>query len=81
MRTSVYKEDPGFKNFVFRKYEIFLNGKRVPLCITADEEEGFVLVHEAGANGKPFWNVLMTETVKACWTGKVEIRKRDDNAR
>lgn len=78
MRTSVLKDDPGYKNFAFRKYDIFLDGRPVRLCITADEEEGFVLVHAAGDDGKPYPNETNTETVKIRFQGKVEIRERKD---
>jgi hypothetical protein len=78
MRTSVLKDDPGYKNFAFGKYNIFLDGRPVRLCITADEEEGFVLVHAVGDDGKPYLNETRTETVKIRFQGKVEIQQRKD---
>lgn len=45
MRISVRPDDPGFVNLRFGT-KIFLNDEPVKLCVTADEEEGFVEVYD-----------------------------------
>ena len=56
MRVSADKNDPGFENFNPMKYhyEVLLDGEPVSNCITADEENGFVLVYLLNGNGKDF---------------------------
>lgn len=76
MRSSVLKDDPGYVNFEYGKYEVFLNGKHLRFVITADEEEGFVLAHKPGPFGVPYLNDEGTETVKEILYGRVEIVPR-----
>lgn len=77
MRSSVKKEDPGYVNFInFDKYHVFLDGAPVPYCITADEEEGFVLVYELDENGRPF--IELDEVPTKVMRGKVEILGDDE---
>lgn len=51
MRVSTQKDDPGFREDTYR-FEVFLNGKRLDNCITADEEQMYVWVYKKGEDGK-----------------------------
>lgn len=73
MRTSVDPQDPGHKNFSPGKWDIYLDGKLVRYCITADEEEGFVLFHAADETGKILIDKAINETIKQTSRGKVQI--------
>jgi hypothetical protein len=81
MRLSVLKDDPGYKNFVPGKYQVYLNDRPIRLCITADEETGFVLCHGADENGNPDVNKEGTETTKITFYGKVEIKRKAQSAK
>ena len=53
MRLSVRPEDPGFCNFAHsRNVTVYLDGKRLNYCITADDEEGTALVCATDKNGR-----------------------------
>jgi hypothetical protein len=76
MRSSVLKDDLGFKNFRPGAYEIFLNGEKVPQVLTADEEQGYILKHKLDEHGKLVINAAGTAVEREELRGKVEIRER-----
>lgn len=51
MRLSVQKGDPGYSPFAVGA-EVFCNGEKLQLCITADEERGYALVYSPDEEGK-----------------------------
>ncbi len=46
MRVSIRRDDPGYTGD--RRWLVTLDGVEVKYCVTADDVEGFVLVHERG---------------------------------
>lgn len=72
MRMSIRADDPGYENYQrYGRSTVFLGGKEVRFCITADEEEGMVVRYKTYsdsslmvANGE-----IQQETLK----GKVKI--------
>ncbi len=52
MRISADKTDPGFRPDWWR-YAAYLDGREIPMCITADEEQGFVIVLLCDEQGHP----------------------------
>lgn len=75
MRSSADRDDPGFVNFRPGQYEIFLDGRRIDRCITADEERGVVVVFAAGEfNGHALTRDGELERLE--FRGRVEIRKK-----
>ena len=51
MRVSADRNDSGYRVDCYA-YDAFLDGVRVDLCVTADEEAVVVICHERGADGK-----------------------------
>jgi len=72
MRLSVLHGDPGYHRRA-NMSQPYLDGHPVDLCITADEDRGFVVVHKKGSDGRPMLNDSKTGTVKEKKFGKVEI--------
>jgi hypothetical protein len=52
MRVSVDKDDPGYRADAPR-YRAFRNGVEEKYCVTADEEQGYVIVLVIDENGQP----------------------------
>lgn len=48
------KDDPGYMDVAGVGAEVFLGGEIVKQCLTADEDEGFVLVARLNESGKNF---------------------------
>ena len=72
MRMSVHKNDPGYHPRA-QFYDVLLNGKDLPKCITADEDRGYALVHKTDPEGNVILNESKDATVKEKVFGKVEI--------
>ena len=56
MRISVDRADPGYRprilsGFPRENYDVFLDGTPLEFVVTADDEEGIVLVHEKDETG------------------------------
>ncbi len=53
MRISADINDKGYENYMGYSCDIrvFLNGKQISHCVTADEAEGFVLIEKKDING------------------------------
>jgi hypothetical protein len=78
MRMSCDTSDPGYRAFIEAgghggKVVVYLDDVEQTECITADEEEGFVLRHVTDAAGDIVLNEARTETLKERATGKVRI--------
>lgn len=74
MRMSVNKDDPGYHKKA-QYYQPFLNGKKVDLCYTADEDMGYLLRHKTDNSGQVIVDWGKGETVKEQLFGHVEIRR------
>lgn len=79
MRLSVEKDDPGYLAWQKlgnkrRDVRIFVDGAEVKNAITADAEEGFVIVNETGENGQILFDRKSGEIYTKRITGCVEIR-------
>jgi len=72
MRMSVRPSDEGFKNLKHDAVVMF-NGKEINHCVTADEEKGYVLVHQLDEAGKPFLNPDGDDILMCEMWGKVEL--------
>jgi hypothetical protein len=79
-RVSSEKNDPGYAQLCAaaangKRTQVFLNGKEISYCITADEEQGFVVRCVLNRFGKIQLNPVDKSRV---WTervvGKVEVR-------
>ena len=75
MRMSVKKDDPGYHKKAQWRYQPFLDGKKVDHCFTADEDQGYVMVHKTDDSGK----IMLKEdksgiAVKQLF-GRVELRR------
>jgi hypothetical protein len=72
MRVSVVPTDPGYRVQAYN-YSVLLDGVEQTQCITADEEQGYVVRYKTDAHGKLVFNA----GTEACETevvhGKVEI--------
>lgn len=77
MRISVRKDDPGYQANAF-DYCVFLDGKELEQCFTADEELGLAYCYQATSNGVPIVDRSGPEPKLKEITrrGKVEIRYR-----
>lgn len=77
MRLSCREDDAGYLPWVQHKrrheVDVFLDGDLLRGVITADEEEGFVLVHEKGEDGKLKLNETRDEVLTKRLTGLVRI--------
>ncbi len=79
MRLSVEKDEPGYSAWQAlgnRRHDvrIFVDGAEVKNAITADTEEGFVVVNETGENGHILFGRESGEIYTKRITGRVEIR-------
>ena len=72
MRISADRSDPGFDHS-YRSAIVFLNGKRVQRCITADEDLGVVIVHAVGADGNVIFDREKGEVVREEVRGSVRV--------
>ena len=72
MRMSVHKNDPGYHPRA-HFYSVLLDGKDLPMCITADEDRGYAVVHKIDSEGNAFLNETKDATVKEKVFGKIEI--------
>lgn len=76
MRLSVDHSDPGLDAWLEhrdRGIVVKVDGVVVLLPITADEEAGYVLAHEADADGNPILDRAKAETRKVELRGAVTI--------
>lgn len=81
MRISVREHDPGYRNEATTgKYEAYLDGERVDMCITADEEKGYIEKYKLDEDGNHMFGFdkddiryLETEELH----GNVEIKEKD----
>jgi hypothetical protein len=74
MRTSSDPQDPGFANFIPGKWEVYLDGRLVKQCVTADEEQGFVVLHSVDDYGHVI--VCGGQVEKLVFHGRVKIREK-----
>lgn len=57
MRVSVEEHDPGYRNEATTgKYEAYLDGEKVEMCITADEDQGYIKKYKLDSEGEPIVN-------------------------
>lgn len=76
MRVSVDKNDKGYVEDSWA-YQPYLNGEKVSFCITADEEEGIVLVEEYDENGKVVLDERCENIRTKILRGEVKIIRND----
>jgi hypothetical protein len=67
MRKSVLHNDPGYDPDAF-SYQVYLDGKRLDKCVTADEEKGEAVVWLSDDN-------YGLKTL----SGKVELRRENSH--
>lgn len=56
MRISCDPSDPGYENYAKHTpggVRVYLNGRELDQCVTADEENRYVVVYDCGPDGKP----------------------------
>lgn len=51
MRKSVRKDDPGYDPCAIY-YDVYINGKKLLNCFTADEEKGEAYIFETDGSGR-----------------------------
>lgn len=51
MRLSVWKDDPGYRNWDGRRYDVFLDGQKQRGVFVADEEAGEIISARYKADG------------------------------
>ena len=78
MRVSCSDKDPGYENYWRHRVngktpKVFLDGKEVKQCVTADEEEGYVLRNLLNDDGEAYLVAHTKEVARAEERGKVEI--------
>jgi hypothetical protein len=73
MRKSIIRNDPGFDENA-SDYEVFLDGKKLERCFTADEELGMAWCRKVDDSGKYVLNEEKTEFLTEIKTGKIGIR-------
>ena len=71
MRLSVITSDPGFDP-IKTNMKVFLDGVYLDNCLTADEEEGMVLIYSKDKNGL-YIRLGMSEIQTEVKYGKVKI--------
>lgn len=75
MKVSVSKDDPGYvEDSPF--YEVFLDGARLDLCVTADEEQGIAIVNYK-ENGHIAVNEITGEFRTKVLHGIVQVRRTE----
>ena len=72
MRVTVDRRDPAYDP-EHRRAIVFLDGKRVERCITADDEAGLVVVHPVDDAGKIIIDREKDEAVRQELRGRVRI--------
>lgn len=75
MRVSVREGDPGYLANIAGMYFATLDGVRVPRCITADEDEGFVVTHKVDAEGHYILNAARDDAETEIRHGVVKITR------
>lgn len=78
MRISCLHDDPGIHTIDF-KGKILLDGEEVKNVITADEEEGYILVYARDPNGEIIINHSAGYAVKKALHGEVNIIPETDS--
>ncbi len=73
MRISTQKCDPGYCPQMAGKSKVFLDGKELKYCITADEEKGRAFVYKLNDDGKPYIEPGTDEAATEWLTGNVRI--------
>lgn len=77
MRLSCRPDDAGYERYIElmagNELKFFLDGVEIKEAITADDEEGFVLVYVDDGNGKPLLNLARTEALTDRRAGAVRI--------
>ncbi len=76
MRLSVRKDDPGYDPRAFGA-RVYLDGKEITHCFTADEERGYALVYVLNENGQPFIDPGRREPRWTALYGDVVIKPAD----
>jgi len=74
MRVSAITRTPAD----FHKYEAYLNGKKIDVCLEADEEEGWAYTIESIASERGGYDIITdghNALIKTFMFGKVEIRE------
>lgn len=79
MQLSVNKDDPGYPAWRAlgsrgRDVRVFVDGSEIKNAITADTEEGLVIINETGENGHILFNRESGEIYTKRIAGCVEIR-------
>lgn len=78
MRVSVIKADPGYSNFLkhrFGKLRCFLDGVEIDRVVTADEEQGMVVVQKLSEVGRPYIDKETNEIAAEVKTGIVRLER------
>ena len=80
MRISADKADPGYSWFLRHLDSIiFLDGEKQRFCLTADDEQGFVVRHQLDAAGKLVVDRIKEEFALEKVFGQVKIVLRQRN--
>lgn len=72
MRVTCDRRDPAYAP-EHRRAIVFLDGKRVERCITADDKEGMVIVHPVDDAGRLLVDREKQELVRQELRGRVRI--------
>lgn len=72
MRLSVRKNDPGYSRHSYRA-KVFVDGKQIHNCFTADEEIGEAFCHAVDSDGKVFLAEDGISLATIVLKGKVQI--------
>lgn len=72
MRISVLKDDPGYRPDAYR-FKVFLDGRFLEDCHTADEELGKAAVYAYDSNGELLRDPKTGDIFSICFEGEVII--------
>ncbi len=59
-------------------YGVYLDGVKLDLCFEADDKEGYALVYETDAIGRPKIESWSGSFIEKRLTGKIEFRKTEE---
>lgn len=80
MRLSADKTDPGYSWYLRHLCSvIFLDGEKQRFCLTADDEQGFIVRYKADAKGNLVVDLERGEIVREKVFGRVKIVLRQRN--